>query len=191
MQSLVAPMTSKESSKKVQFYYYTASAFPNSKYGFCLVIHCLHIFHRQARNQVLLFGCRNANRERREIGNWADARPFSCRRQKHSSAQRPCCTCLGLSCDECFGERLPQFQILEGWEQRYGDISVQYPADDSCKLDICGHMDELWRFASMVWTVVRLPRIRGGKKNKKSSKRKIHKYFCIFAHISLPAFCRN
>jgi hypothetical protein len=38
---------------------------------------------------------------------------------------------------------------------------------------------------------VRLPRIRGGKKNKKSSKRKIHKYFCVFAHIPLPAFCRN
>jgi hypothetical protein len=57
MQSLVAPMTSKESSKKVPFYYYTASAFPNSKHGFGLVNHCMHIFHRQARNQVSLFGC--------------------------------------------------------------------------------------------------------------------------------------
>lgn len=57
MQSLVAPMTSKESSKKVPFYYYTASAFPNSKHGFGLVNHCIHIFHRQARNQVSLFGC--------------------------------------------------------------------------------------------------------------------------------------
>jgi len=108
--SLVAPMTSKESSKKVPFYYYAASACPNSKHRFGLVNHCIHIFHRQARNLVWMGSAANANRERREIASWAGCTP--CLVQE-TEARFSTKTMLHLSC----------LVMSACGEQRYGDLS--------------------------------------------------------------------
>ena len=61
--SLVAPMTTKETSKKVTFYYYAASAWSKPKHGFGLVNRCMHVFHLQARCLVSV-SCREMSKGR-------------------------------------------------------------------------------------------------------------------------------
>jgi hypothetical protein len=114
--SLVAPMTTKETSKKVPFFLllcYAASNWPKQKHGFGLVNCCMHIFLCRLGTWSPGVLLRDDNKGSCEcLENYPLLMHTLSRAEDRSAAQQrwPCCTYLVLL--ECFRERLPCLSCL-------------------------------------------------------------------------------